>query len=558
MQSNKEAPEASQSIKVYVRILPLLERCENCAKINKKSHSSVLDGANFVLVCCGQTGTGKSFTTGGLRNNWEHRGIVPRLLGDLMLEKERRKRTNKIQCSLSYVEFCGKQFKDLLNPNFTSSRSNNSRDVFKNISQVTITNEKVALQHVFQGEGRRAQAERSEYPVCNLGTSVITLHIRNTSLITSWAVDSSATIHIVEMAGIDNTRNPNCPKATRDVISANSMKSELEQFFVNSGRVENTLSSNARSNYFLKYLGDALKFDSIIRFIAHIKVKMDDLDVSLSTLRFVGNIAKVSISQVAFDARPQSTMFIEKLQDDIKRLKRELYINEMFFHQEASMNVSTQRAQQIQNDFLGFLNGSISDLELISLSQAQVLTKMMKDYYSKVTAEKEKAQKDLVDCENALKNGTGMISKTSSHDSAKGASRKFSNSKDLRLVVNSEEDNGNSKVGSLEANGITLGPGVSEIPTTSKLTFPNLAIENKPKDYVPVGKKSYNKNGGSFMNKNFQNEGSERHVRETFERLQAILKRLTAINYEASSSRKKGFRESIVVPRTNKQQKNRK
>lgn len=120
------------------------------------------------------------------------------------------------------------------------------------------------------------------------------------------------------------------------------------------------------------------------RFIAHIKVTIDDLDVSLSILRSVGKMAKISIPKVvAYDVRPHSTMFVEKLQEEIERLKRELYINEMFFHQESSMNVSAQRAHQIRNDFLDFLNGSISDIELISLAQSQVLTKIMKDFYTK-------------------------------------------------------------------------------------------------------------------------------------------------------------------------------
>lgn len=56
----------------------------------------------------------------------------------------------------------------------------------------------------------------------------------------------------------------------------------------------------------------------------------------------------------------------------------------MFLRQEALMNISKARMEQINRDVLRFLNDKISDFTLFSVSQAQVLLKIIKDLYNRL------------------------------------------------------------------------------------------------------------------------------------------------------------------------------
>ena len=178
-------------------------------------------------------------------------------------------------------------------------------------------------------------------------------------------------------------------------------------------------------------------------------------------------------------------MLIEQLQEEVERLKRELDINEMFFRQGTTINISEHRAEQMEQDFLDFLNGNISDVKLISLCQPQVLTMMMKDLYAKlvkiyihdfvcffssstdlwsrtfcrrITAEKERAMKNAEKCETELKNIT-LTSKTNieSLTVLQNTNRKNSRQRSRVSVTRNEVEAENKaepdKVGTLKNSG---------------------------------------------------------------------------------------------------------
>lgn len=64
---------------------------------------------------------------------------------------------------------------------------------------VCMDNEKEGLKRIFEGEVRRSIAKESAYPASHLATSVITFHVSNTSLITSWGIVTTAKV-IVRLA----------------------------------------------------------------------------------------------------------------------------------------------------------------------------------------------------------------------------------------------------------------------------------------------------------------------------------------------------------------------
>ncbi|XP_076240952.1 kinesin-like protein KIF9 [Calliopsis andreniformis] len=241
MTDSDDANVHKKNINIFVRILPLEKCCESCARVDNERKkifvrclqemqpnrivaskeptywcfktdkifydssqedvyytvtkglvSKILDGANCVLIGYGQTGSGKSFTITGLRNNWEHRGLVARLLSDMFAEKSTRKRVSKIQYGVSFVELHGKETKDLLFPETENKIAINDRDPFKEISITNVDSEEEALRKIFEGESRRSMVKGSTYSTSHLATSVITIHVSNISLDTSWDVMTTA------------------------------------------------------------------------------------------------------------------------------------------------------------------------------------------------------------------------------------------------------------------------------------------------------------------------------------------------------------------------------
>lgn len=77
-------------------------------------------------------------------------------------------------------------------------------------------------------------------------------------------------------------------------------------------------------------------------------------------------------------------MILHRLQEEVNALKKELALNDMFLRQEALMNISKARMEQINRNILEFLNDEISDFTLFSASQAQVLLKIIKDLYNRL------------------------------------------------------------------------------------------------------------------------------------------------------------------------------
>ncbi|EGI67549.1 Kinesin-like protein KIF9 [Acromyrmex echinatior] len=279
-----------------------------------------LNGINCILIGYGQTGSGKSFTIGGLRNNWEHRGIVPRLLSDMFMEKANRRKISNIRYRLSFIELRGKNVVDLL----TQKRrifNVNERGVFK--------------------------------------------------------------IHIVEMAGTGTVGKSSCWKTAVDLGMANLMKIQLEQYFLHLRKPSMSTYSVIRSSNLLKLLRDAFTVTSIIRFISHVRITREDLEITLSTMRMTAKIAKLKPIKTIRHIQPQTELIVQQLREQVNTLKKELELNDMFLHQEALANISKSRLEQICRDVINFLQGFISELTLFNVTHARVLVNVVKQLYDK-------------------------------------------------------------------------------------------------------------------------------------------------------------------------------
>ncbi|XP_046436004.1 kinesin-like protein KIF6 [Neodiprion fabricii] len=409
--------EAAQvkNVKIFVRILPLTKICESLLKLD---------------------------------DNGKHRGIIARMLSDMLEEKRNRKYSDAIEYRMSYVEIYKNQVKDLLN-----------------VTSVPVNSEDETLKKIFEGEARKSIEQGETYDASHQGTSILTFHVSNTSLITSWAVATHSRIHIVDMAGFDSVGNSGCRKSAEQICNANLDKAKLEQFIL-ALRNPNRSNIPRHNSNLLKYLGHAFELSSLLRFIAHIRVTDEDLILTLSTLRFASNVKKLKPKKIRYDVMPESDIEVGKLRENLARLKKELAVNNMLLHQEPLGNVSTARAKQIEQDAIDFLNGGLDDLMLLSLSQSQILLKTFKELFAKLEADHkvalEQAARDAYDlAAKDIKGSTLSLTKPSKIVVTSGTGRirrKKSTGERLSKVTSSssvgEDETVIDKVGEIEDQGI--------------------------------------------------------------------------------------------------------
>ncbi|KAG5328541.1 KIF9 protein, partial [Acromyrmex charruanus] len=352
-----------------------------------------LNGVNCILISYGQTGSGKNFTIGGLRNNWEHRGIVPRLLSDMFMEKANRRKISNIRYRLSFIELRGKNVVDLLTQKRRIFNVNECAQLrFQNVIIIDVENEEETLKQVREGEGRRSIVRSTTYPVSHLGAAVITINVSNTSLIKSQAIVATAKIHIVEMAGTGTVGKSSCWKTAVDLGMANLMKIQLEQYFLHLRKPSMCTYSVIRSSNLLKLLRDAFTVTSIIRFISHVRITREDLEITLSTMGLTAKIEKLKPIKMIRHIQPQTELIVQQLQEQVNTLKKELELNDMFLHQEALANISKSRLEQICRDVINFLQGFISELTLFNVTHARVLVNVVKQLYDKLLVEEVEAK----------------------------------------------------------------------------------------------------------------------------------------------------------------------
>lgn len=78
--------------------------------------SSVLEGFNGCVFAYGQTGTGKTYTMEGIRNDQEKKGIIPRAFEQIWSHINRAKNMTFL-VAVSYLEIYMEELRDLLKPN---------------------------------------------------------------------------------------------------------------------------------------------------------------------------------------------------------------------------------------------------------------------------------------------------------------------------------------------------------------------------------------------------------------------------------------------------------
>nr|CAD7437574.1 unnamed protein product [Timema bartmani] len=357
---------------------------------------TVLMGSNAVVLAYGQTGSGKSFTVNGLRNQFHHRGLVPRFLSQLFDKKEKMKDVAQISFGMSMVEISEFNIKDLLiqKRNVTSSQH---RDPFSLVKNVPIESETSGLKLIFDGEGRRSVSTDAPYEGSHLGHCILTLHIQYKSLVKTAAVTNYSKFHLVDMAGVTSLKKPSAAwKSRHDVGSANIDKSLLEHYIINLVETQEIIPQldkhvflTNRLSTLIRYLSDSLTKTSVMRFIGHISGSFSDLDITLSTLRFGGRVRAIKPNYLNLCTKIEKDLEVDNLREKVNQLQEELELAYILANQPNFANISQARFEQMKRLTEKFLLGESTELMLLAAGQATLTLQLLKDKYAKLLDGKE-------------------------------------------------------------------------------------------------------------------------------------------------------------------------
>lgn len=298
----------------------------------------VIDGINGAIMTYGQTGSGKTFTMMGDINNYEHRGLAPKSLGQIFSEVNSRIEFEfKVSCT--YMEIYNEKIFDLLqdlsNPDtasdYTIVEEPGGRGVFvRGLTEVEVANENEALNLLFSGELARTTATHKLNRKSNRSHSIFTIYVqqRQRSGVSEKVTHSK--LHLIDLAGSERIKktmegSDEDGVLKRESMNINQSLTYLEQCVI--ALAKKGAHVPYRQSKLTNILKDSLGANCNTCMIACIWGEVDHIEETVSTLRLASRMMRVQNETVAIVSTDPSAL-IKKQEKLIKALKQELLMHD--------------------------------------------------------------------------------------------------------------------------------------------------------------------------------------------------------------------------------------
>ncbi|ESN94380.1 hypothetical protein HELRODRAFT_68699 [Helobdella robusta] len=288
---------------------------------------SVLEGFNGTIFAYGQTGTGKTFTMQGLRNNQEMQGVIPNSFQYIF---------NYISCTTdleflvraSYLEIYMEEIRDLLSKDQKARlelREHPESGVYvKDLSSFVTKNEQEILQIMDVGNQNRSvgSTNMNEQSSRSHAIFIITIECSEDKKNEEGKNYRVGKLNMVDLAGSErqsktNAEGDRLKEATKINLSLSSL-----------GNVISALvdSKNThipyRDSKLTRLLQDSLGGNAKTVMVANIGPANYNLDETLTTLRYASRAKNIK-NKPHVNEDPKDAL-LRKFQEEIKRLKEAL------------------------------------------------------------------------------------------------------------------------------------------------------------------------------------------------------------------------------------------
>lgn len=321
-------------------------------------------GIDNVLMSFGQNFSGKTFSLSGFHNQYELRGIIPRFITDLFLQKEAVEEDISTRIWISSVDIYGSTIHDLFSKPIKCCKE------AKEVKKVKLKSETHCLELLFQAESKRMTLDQKTYNA-HTASNITTFTVEVVSLSSNEPNDKISKIHFVDLAGVE-TINRNPVTSFKDQSSqgrANLTKTLLEIFSIKcqeTNKQSLNLYDNKRINRITQYLDKSFSSVSNIIVMCHIRPNHEDLMITLSLLRFSMIIRGIPVKSPEYHLKANNEMTVRNLQLEIESLKDELLLRNLW-GETCPMKISQDRLDFVRRSVKSFLNGNLTEYELLSV-----------------------------------------------------------------------------------------------------------------------------------------------------------------------------------------------
>ncbi|XP_071822344.1 kinesin-like protein KIF9 isoform X2 [Apostichopus japonicus] len=440
-----------------------------------------LDGYNATIMCYGQTGAGKTFTMTGATENYQQRGLIPRVISAVYQQIEKRVEQS-VSIRISYLEIYNENMFDLLSTLPEAFVGTQQMTIIEDEYGVSIkglalhmsNNEEEALNILFEGETNRAIATHSLNKVSSRSHCIFTIHIESRSRTDSNAKYIRSKLNLVDLAGSERlSKTGSEGKTQQEAMYINKSLTFLEQTIVALAdrRREHIPYRQTKLTHALK---DSLGGNCETIMIANIWGEAGQIEETISTLRFATRMMCISINP-GVNEYYDPALLVKKLEKEIKHLKHELGMHDTLANrsQVSYEALSDTQLMEIENQVRRYMEGSLEDIDVVNVRQVQAVF----DTFKNIVVQMEN------DVENRLRTKYTLIDH--SDPGAVATAQKAG--------VIFDEDGGAQYVGEVDGQGFGLGSA----PTSAKPVHSAVVSAKKAKSRKGKERNSPQPKGGN-------------------------------------------------------------
>uniref|UniRef100_A0A8C5MBL0 Kinesin-like protein n=1 Tax=Leptobrachium leishanense TaxID=445787 RepID=A0A8C5MBL0_9ANUR len=321
------------------------------SSVAKSVVSKALDGYNGTVMCYGQTGAGKTYTTTGPLKNYQHRGIIPRALQQVFKEMEERSDQSVI-VRISYLEIYNESLSDLLASAPDVPASDSQMSIVDDAQGVSVKglsvhlagNEEQALNLFFEGETNRIIGSHILNKYSSRSHCIFTIHLESHSRTLSDAKYTVSKINLVDLAGSERLGKTGSEgQVLKEATYINKSLTFLEQAII-------ALADRKRE---------------------HVPFRQSKLTHALKD-SLGGTCSTVLVANVYGEAsQVDETRVVKNLQKEIEHLKRELAVHDTLANRLPISYEPSSESQisEINAQVRRFLAGTQDEIDILNLRQ---------------------------------------------------------------------------------------------------------------------------------------------------------------------------------------------
>ncbi|XP_043278808.1 kinesin-like protein KIF3B [Venturia canescens] len=349
--------------------------------------SSVLDGFNGTIFAYGQTGTGKTYTMEGTKNDAERRGIIPRSFEHIFNHIGRSENMQYL-VRASYLEIYQEEIRDLLHPDqtlrFELKEKPESGVFVKDLSSAVCKSASEIQQLMRTGNQNRTIGATNMNEHSSRSHAIFLITIEMSSMGDEAGGIRVGRLNLVDLAGSERqSKTGSSGERLKEASKINLSLSALGN--VISALVDGkTTHVPYRDSKLTRLLQDSLGGNSKTIMVANIGPASYNYDETLTTLRYA-NRAKNIKNKPRINEDPKDAL-LRQYQEEISRLKEKLAMK----GPGASRKRGKQRGKKI--------NGTEDYLESESEAEDSRDDNRISEKDKKLIAEQIKAEKQETEC----------------------------------------------------------------------------------------------------------------------------------------------------------------